>query len=289
MITDSPKQAIHLQINRLKTLPALPESSLRILDAINDPDISIDRLAEVLSISPGLVARLLGLANSAYFGQSRHIEDLRTAIIQVLGLELVKSLSLGVILNVQFDARKCRSFDTEYFWMRSLLTAVAAQKLAVEIKLQRFSPATAYTSGLLLYIGVLILGFLVPEELDAILQRCKIQHAGVSEEIRSQLHESHYHLGYFLTQKWQLSPLYQSVLNHYEDADFDGEEKPLIGLLKLSQRLSAMVLDDSIDMTELAMLGEKQALSTSGLPKILEDLIASRESFRKLASIMGGG
>ena len=109
--------ALFLQINKLKNLPALPEASTRILDAINDPEIPIEQLAEVLSLSPSVVARLLGLANSAYFGQSRTISSLPTAIFQVLGLDLVKTLTLGIILNVQFDTRKCQSFDTKYFWM----------------------------------------------------------------------------------------------------------------------------------------------------------------------------
>ncbi len=240
------KQSIQLQINKLKNLPDLPESSMRILAAINDPDISIDKLAEVLSISPGLVARLLGLANSAYFGQSRKINDLRTAIFQVLGLELVKSLSLGVVLNVHFDTRKCHAFNTEYFWMRSLLTAIAAQKLACHNKLQQFPPSTVYTCGLLLYIGMLVLGYLIPEKLDVILQRSKKNRTSV------------------------------------------GEEKPLINLLKLSQHLSSMLLDDKfVDMDELGILGKQLLLSDADLPRIVDELIERRESIQKLASILG--
>jgi HD-like signal output (HDOD) protein len=287
-MTETSKQAIQLQINRLKSLPALPEASVRILDAINDPDIAIEKLADVLAMSPGLVARLLGLANSAYFGQSGNISDLSVAIYQVLGLELVKSLSLGIVLNVQFDTGKCRTFNTEYFWMRSLLTALAAQKLAVGNKLPQFSPATIYTSGLLLSIGVLVLGYLIPEELNVILQRSEKNHTGAGDEIQLQLEESHYHLGYVLLQKWQLSPVYQAVLNHFDDAEFSGEEKPLINLLRLSHRLSSMLLnDDGVDMGELERLCEKLSLSTTGLSGTVDELIENRESIQKLAAIMG--
>lgn len=121
--------AVQIQINKLKNLPALPEASVKILEAINDPEISIEKLANVLSLSPGLVARLLGLANSAYFGQTRPIKDLRTAIVQVLGLQLVKSLTVGIVLNVQIDTSQCKNFDSKSFWLHSLLTAMAAQKI----------------------------------------------------------------------------------------------------------------------------------------------------------------
>lgn len=183
-MTEISNQQIVLQINKLKNLPALPEVSLRILDAINNPEIPIEQLAKLLSMSPGIVARLLGLANAAYFRQSRQISDLSTAIYQVLGLDLVKSLTLGIVLNVQLDSGKCRAFDTEYFWMRSLLTAVTAQKIANVQNLKQFSPGTIYTSGLLLYIGVLVFAFLLPEKLNSILCRCKKNATSVGEEIR---------------------------------------------------------------------------------------------------------
>jgi HD-like signal output (HDOD) protein len=287
-MNENVNHALLLQINKLKNLPALPEASTKILDAINDTEIPIDKLAEVLSLSPGVVARLLGLANSAYFGQSRTISNLPTAIFEVLGLDLVKTLTLGIILNVQFDISKCQNFDTKYFWMRSLLTALAAQKLAKSQKQLQFSASTAYTSGLLLNIGVLVLGYLAPQELNEIFQRSLQNQSFVSEEIRRHLGLSHYHLGSFLLQKWQLSPIYHLVLHYFEDPGFTSEEKPLINLLVLSQELSFILLhNDEVDLLEVETLCKNLSLSTADLPKIVEQLIDKRESISNLAAVLG--
>ena len=280
--------ALLLQINKLKNLPALPEASSRILDAINDAEIPIEKLAEVLSLSPGVVARLLGLANSAYFGQSRSISNLPTAIFEVLGLDLVKTLTLGIVLNVQFDTSKCQGFDTKYFWMRSLLTALAAQKLANNQKQLELSASTAYTSGLLLNIGVLILGYLSPQELSEIIQRSLQNQSFVSEEIRQHLGISHFHLGSYLLQKWQLSPMFPLILNHFEDPDFSGPEKPFINLLNFSQQLSYRLLHkDEVDLVEIESLGKNLALSTTNLPRIVDQLLEKRESIENLAAALG--
>jgi HD-like signal output (HDOD) protein len=234
------------------------------------------------------VARLLGLANSAYFGQSREIKDLQTAIYNVLGLDLVKGLTLGIVLNVQLNTSKCRAFNSEYFWMRSLLTAIAAQKLSAGNKLKDFPSSTVYTSGLLLYSGMLILGYLVPEELNEFLQRCEKNRTLVGREIKLQLGKSHFHLGQILLQKWQLPTVYQSVLNHFEDDEFTGEERVLINVLVISQRLSSMLLDDdNVDLAQLLKLGEKLELSTADLPAIVDKLLEDREKFQKLAAIIG--
>jgi len=289
-MNEDPNKAILLQINRLRNLPALPEVNMRILNAINDPDIEIDKLADVLSMSPSLVARLLGLANSSYFGQARQVNDLPTAIFQVLGLDLVKSLSLGIVLNVQFDTGKCQAFNSNYFWTRSLLAAICAQKLAHANRLKSFSLSTVYASGLLLYIGMLVLGFLIPEEMNAIFLESKKNQICVGDTIKQNLGNSHYHFGFLLLQKWQLSPVYLAVLNHFEDPDFSGEERPLINLLTLCHTISSSLMDHkSVDMVELESLRVKLSLSNSGLEALIEELIENRENIQKLASIMGNG
>ena len=240
---DHAKHAIELQLNAVKNLPALPEAGLRILNAINTPDISIDALADVLMLSPGLVARLLGLANSAYFARGTTVTDIHTAIFNVLGLDLVKALSLAIIFNVQFDTRKCPEFETEHFWMRSLITADAAQKLAGDSPLlQNLSPSAIYVSGLLLDIGVLVLSYLMPDKLNDILSDCKNHSVAVNRAIGEKIGVSHYQIGFFLFNRWHLPELYQTVLQQYENAEFAGVERSLINLLQICSAKSLVSL-----------------------------------------------
>lgn len=288
------RQVIELQINRLKNLPVLPEASIKILDAVNNQNISIDKLAEVLSLSPGLLARLLGLANSAYFGKSRGITEIRPAIVQVLGLDLVKSLALGVVVNVQFDTSKCMNFDTEYFWSRSLVTAVVAQKLAIQNDCGRHSPSTIYNCGLLLYIGMLVAAFLFPDELNAILFRCQQpDQVKVGDEVIARLGFSHYELGYQLMRKWQLSRVNQDVLQHYLNPEQAGEEQQMIQILQVSQYLSSILVDGGPVDTEAASqmfqaCASKSALSVDSIASVFNEIYENKQNIQQLAQIMGG-
>ncbi|WP_026600239.1 HDOD domain-containing protein [Methylomonas sp. 11b] len=283
------KQTIELQMSSLKNLPVLPEASLRILGAINTPDIPIEKLADALSLSPGLVARLLGLANSAYFARGRNVSDIRTAIFQVLGLDLVKALAMAIIFNVQFDTRKCQGFDAEYFWIRSLTTAVSAQKLAAEIpQLREFTPSTIYSGGLLLNIGVLVLGYLQPEELYEVFVESKRTRLPVSEGISRQMGQSHYQIGHFLLHKWHLPALYQILLQNYENKDFDGIELPLLTLLRVCERLSAAVIaGESINLQEFEPECRKIKLPLENIRELAEQLGENQPAMQKLAAIMG--
>lgn len=283
------RQSIELQINRLKNLPALPEASVKILDAINNPNISIDKLAEVLSLSPGLVARLLGLANSAYFGKSREITEIRSAIFQVLGLDLVKSLALGVVVNVQFDTSKCTNFKTGYFWNRSLVTAVAAQKLAERHNFHVWPPSTVYNCGLLLYIGILVTAYLFPEELNAVIFRCgQPGQPKISQELADRLGWSHYQMGYQLLRKWQLSSVYQSLLQHYEQVPQPAEAGRLQGLVKTAQSISSLLVDGcNPELDVFARLAADSSLSEGLIEEIFLELHENRQNIQQMAQIMG--
>ena len=150
------------------------------------------------------------------------------------------------------------------------------------------SASTAYTSGLLLNIGVLILGYLAPQELNEIFQRSLQNQSFVREEIHQHLGISHYLLGSYLLQKWQLSPVFPLILNHFADPDFSGEERPLINLLNLSQQLSFMLLhNDEVDLVTVETLCKNLSLSTTDLPNIITQLTDKRENIGNLAAVLG--
>lgn len=285
---DFTKLSIESRINKLKNLPALPEASVRILEVVNDPDVDIEKLVKVISLSPALVARLLGLANSAFFGQSTQIDDLRTAIVRVLGLQLVKSLSLGILLNVQLDPNQCKGFDSQSFWMHSLITAVAAQKLASDGNWQSVSPANAYTCGLLLHIGILVAAFAFPKELDEILQQDSNSFLYVEAEIERRFGYSHYHMGYILLKKWRLPEFYQSMLSRFNGNDMPENQTELNRCLHASQQICYLILDQEADEKGLDLIAEQALLPVEMLLKVFRTLLDGKDNVQKLASEMGG-
>ena len=282
------RKSVQLQINRLKSLPALPEASVKILQAINDPDISIEKLSEVLLLSPGLVARLLGLANSAYFGQTRQIKDLRTAIIQVLGLQLVKSLTVGIVLNVQIDTSESKSFDTGSFWMHSLLTAMGAQRLFLESGLDKNTASTIYTSGLLLHIGLLAIVYLFPNEIDDVFASKQKDYLELSKEIGCRLGLSQYQLGYMLLNKWQLPDVYQMVLYHFEGSDLKVNEAEQIRILRTSQQICCLLLDEEVSDHDdrLLKIAEHSMLSLETITKVFNELAEKIENIQELVDVI---
>lgn len=141
-------------IGRCRKLPTLPAIALQVLELAEDPEATLDRFAGLMAQDPALAGKLLRVANSSFYGHAREIATLAQAV-QVLGLNAATMLALS------FSLRRCASpvggdsLDLDRYWRRSLLTALAARTLAVELRVGR--PEEVFLAGLLRGIGILVM------------------------------------------------------------------------------------------------------------------------------------
>jgi HD-like signal output (HDOD) protein len=280
---------INLQISKIKNLPELSAASMKIIDAVNDPNISITDLTTVISVAPVLVGRLLGLANSAYFGCAGEITDLRVAIVRVLGLNLVRSLTMGVLLNLALDTRKCSQFDSERFWMEALLTATLSQQLSLLIHDEAVVPSTAYTAGLLLNIGLIVAVYLLPEESNLILKNTQENDSSIAEEMTCLLGKNQYELGGLLLEHWHLPAIYQTVLKEFKNSAYTGGEEKMIALIKICFALAKNILSDQHDeLPQLLKQLESFGLSAAVLQPFIDKILVKKDNIYLAALAITG-
>jgi HD-like signal output (HDOD) protein len=281
--------SLNLQVSKLKNLPELPTASLAIIDAVSNPDIAIDKLAQMIAISPVLTARLLGLANSAYFGYSGQIKDLNTAIVRVLGLNLVKSLTMAILLNLALDTRRCRHFKSEKLWAHALLTATLSHKFSVLAQDQALQPAFSYTAGLLLNIGLIATVHLFPKETDHILQEAELKGTSVSTEMTRLISYNQYEIGGLLLEYWHLPVLYQNVLKQFKNEHYTGPEATFIAFLSLCFKVAKKILANQVqDVPHLIGQLEALGLSASAMEAIVLETSAQKQSVHLAALAISG-
>ena len=282
------QQQNHLKIAKLKDLPTLPEASCKIITAVNDPDIAIEELTQVISASSALTGRLLGLANSAYFGRAGTIEDLRLAIIQVLGLNLVKGLALSILLSNELDVSACPRFDSEKFWSEGLLTAILAQRFGQLLNNESISPSAAYTSGLLLNIGLLATVYIFPKELNQVFVNVEENEVSLTEEIVNIIGESHFKIGSLLLKRWRLPEMFSSVLLSFENevSQAQSEITPMVNLLQFSSDMAKAIFEE--DEPALPTSLKKLDIDTAKVKKIVATMTEKRDSIRDMAISMTG-
>jgi HD-like signal output (HDOD) protein len=285
------KQLNHLKIAKIKNLPTLPETSSRIIAAVNNPDISIEELTRIVSTSQALSGRLLGLANSAYFGWPGKIEDLRMAIIQVLGLNLVKGLAVSILLSKELDTSRCPQFDVEQFWARGLLTATLAQQLTIQLNDEKLSPSVVYTAGLLLNIGLLAAVYIFPEELNQVFIDIQEKDSSLSDEMTDAIGENQFQIGGFVLKRWRLPAIFPMVLQQYGQVEYLEQEQviKMTNLLKICSKLAKDIYFNedqelAVPVSSINQLG----LVPAKVQRVVDGLIKKRDNIKDMAISMTG-
>ncbi len=155
----------------IAALPPLPATAQEILTCFGDEFIDADKVTAVVEGDPGICAKLLGLANSAYFGLPDPVTNMSEAISRVLGVDTVRSLVLAMAIQQSFNPRKCPSFKSERFWMQSLLTAETCKKLvACDEDATDTLRDLAYSAGLCHNLGLMALAHMEPQRTNIALQ-----------------------------------------------------------------------------------------------------------------------
>jgi len=248
------------EIQRQKELPTLSPNVQHILDVCEDPEVSRNEVARVLAESPTIAARLLGLANSAFFGQQGGIHSLPQAIT-VLGLVTVRSVAVGLVLAGVFETRRCPGFHADRFWTSAVMTALMANQINAKVQNGMRPPAdSVYIAGLLHNLGLLALVHLHPDKVnEAFAAYAADPGRRLGDHIKERLEFNHYQAGVWLGSKWHLPGDILLVMEYHYDAGYRGEHWPLVLLEGLCARWANGIIDGqehpAPDVEALAALG----------------------------------
>ncbi len=233
-----PAQVAHedicLAVHGLLELPAISPMSTKLLGVIGDDSVSIHQLADIIRQDASLDARIIGLANSAYFGQREPITSVEDAIFKALGLRLTQNLALSIALSGPFGSHtQCASFDVYGFWLKAVLTANLTQSFCELLQEEhRTNRDTAYLAGLLHEFGLLPLVYLFPEQMNLLFASSDTRHENLCETLRKELETDQHQVGAWLATNWRLPAVIIDVIAHHADPGYEGEHMLLVLLVR---------------------------------------------------------
>lgn len=197
--------------HELKTTDRLPSPSgtaLAIMKLVNRDDVSINEVAKLVKTDPALSGRLLAFANSATFGIRRPVVNIQDAVM-LAGMTSVSNFALSLSLVGDYKEGRCRGFDYEAYWAKSLLLGVIIT--AIMVRERTVPPEEAFTFGILSDIGRLALATAWPDLYD----EC----AGMTDNKLLSLREQelfaidHDALTLMLLKDWGLPPIFLDALS----------------------------------------------------------------------------
>lgn len=152
---------VDVLIEELERLPAQPSVAVRTVWVADQPNSSAKDLAAALTADPSLTARVLRLANSAYYGLSRRVADVAFAVT-VVGFPTVRAMA-AVHASGLFEPGEHTVPD--WYWEHSIATATVCSVLAPRAGVR---PNQAFPLGLLHDLGSALLFRADPQRFDAV-------------------------------------------------------------------------------------------------------------------------
>lgn len=195
-------------------LYAIPETASMIKRMSDSGKASVEDIANIVMLDPGLAAQILKLSNSSIYRFSRKIENVEKAI-QVIGVRAVYDYALVFSISNILAKEQSRYIDVDNYWKQSLICAFMGKhiaKMCGERDVHR-----VVTSGLLHNVGELAVLRVNP----SLLRDCN--RFGIKVKPRQSQHDvlgfSYAEISASLLQRWLLPDSIVSTvaMQHHDD------------------------------------------------------------------------
>ncbi|MEI8281178.1 MAG: HDOD domain-containing protein [Armatimonadota bacterium] len=207
-------------IQRASDLPSMPEVAFEVIRIADHPESSALKVANTLSKDPSMSARVLRLANSAFYGMSREVGSVQESVI-VLGMRTTKSLSLVAAsfpwLHV---ALKGKGLKPELLWNHCISCAHFSK--AIARKVDKSDAEQAFCIALLHDVGTVALYLTLESEFNRLIVKAKTSEVPFDELERIEFGFDHAELGAALAESWNLPKTYsQTIRYHHRPSELE--------------------------------------------------------------------
>ena len=201
-------------------IPSQPKILVGINEEMSKPAPEFGRLLNLVSKDLGITAKLIKVANSAYFGLGYEVNSIDKAL-SVLGLHNFNTIVVATALRDALMSSHLPRQQFETFYSHSILVAKVSQLIAQKINLPIIDSVffnTSYMAGLFHDCGILLVAKRFTDYYEIIS-------SGLADGLNiSEIEEKHYRtnhcvVGSFVAKSWQLPNIVCEVIQHHHDLD----------------------------------------------------------------------
>lgn len=244
-------------LQQLDTMPEPPRAAIQAVSMLEDPEVSVGRIAEYISMDECMTSKLLKLSNMAHYGSSRRVATVKDALIR-MGTNTVRCALYSSMLEMA-------GFKPNFFfielWKSALFTAFVAKDMGLRLAHPR--PDLCFTAGLLCDVGQLIFNEFASDIYGNLVQEVLKGSLDLIEAENQVFGFTHVQLGYKMADLWKLPPMYRNTIRyHHQPMDAYGKVRPdefkLVVAVHVANSLSPLFADpagDSISLTAINKAG----------------------------------
>jgi putative nucleotidyltransferase with HDIG domain len=266
------------RLSKLETLPHLSDTAARAMALSNDPDSTLNEMADLIRRDGVLATGVLKLANSVVYRGRTTVTDLPQAVVR-LGMKGCRNVVAAAgMKNLYAKMSPAVRVGCENVLRHSLFVGGLASAVTRTLRLSL--GGEEYTAGLLHDIGRLVMWVNAPERVAAVPSGCDSDPAVRAAE-KAAFGADHCALGVLFAFKNNLPKPISRAIEHHHDPEAESEFRTLTAVIAFSDAIANhLTVHRSLDGFHLntvpgyVMLRRLVASErTAAFPNQLKDLV----------------
>ncbi len=210
-------------LKRIKDLPPMPKVLFKARQVMDDPKSGFKEIAKIIETDQAIAAKVLKVANSAYYGLSGMVNSIHQATV-VLGYETLEQV-ITMVSSSSMLGKQLKGYrlNAGVLWRHSLAVAMASRIIA-----QKRAPSMegdAFSVGLIHDAGKLALDQHIlkkKKEIDDFLNNVEMNFRKAEHNV---LGFDHTEIAYDLCQKWKLPTTHAEAMRYLVSPEDSGDNQ----------------------------------------------------------------
>lgn len=274
--TLSPEKMIK-KVECVHELPVLAKVSARLNQLMDDIETPALSIADIIEKDQAVVAKILKLVNSSFYGFSTKVSNLRHAIM-LMGYNTIRNAVLAIsVVEGHKLIHKFSGYNISCFWEHAI--AVATISRFIDRQTGNQFREDSFTSGLIHDIGKLFMANCFPEEFGKVLLTMQTENVTFSQAEKLWFPISHNELGAYLANRWNLPEILHDVMGFHHQPDKKSSCCDLVLIVHTANALEGSYFRNSqnskkfiINRLAMEKYGEQIQTVKEWLPDVKNDI-----------------
>jgi putative nucleotidyltransferase with HDIG domain len=222
---------IKSRVRQIEGLPPFPATHAEILKLAKSDEASADDLAGKIQMDPSLIATVLKLANSSYYGFTKKTDSLSQAVTR-LGMEEVANLIMTAqVFEKLGGMEESEGLDIQAFWKHSIGSAFAARSIAKKLQTEVES---SFLAGMLHDLGKIVLDRFFGDYYKTVVETVESEEISIVQAEREILGITHAEVGGQLATEWKFSKNFLNTILYHHQPRQARRGKRLVAVIHLA-------------------------------------------------------
>jgi putative nucleotidyltransferase with HDIG domain len=217
-------------VGAVDDLPTIPIVATKVLQLLDNPDVSVEEVADLMLTDQVMTARIMKLINSPVYKPAQEITSLKRALVY-LGLRHVRELALTTSVINAFDGTS-GALELNAFWEHSFGVGMVSKIIAQKIGYQDLEKA--YIAGIIHDLGEVFLSNFLREPFLEVLEYIKLHPVKLVNAEAELLGTTHCEIGLCMARKWNFPDAYCDVIAYHHNPGEATVDPILCAIVNLS-------------------------------------------------------